>query len=93
MDAVSIPRHADEPPHLLLWSLDEIAPMLLGLTIGIFTAQALVCTLIGVVISRFYKRYRDNHPDGCLMHMIYWSGIPIVSGRHFPNPFIRLFKP
>lgn len=32
MKPVKIPRRVDEPPHLLLWSADELAPMLLGTT-------------------------------------------------------------
>lgn len=37
MEPVSIPSYIDDPPHFLLWSADEMAPILLGLVIGIFT--------------------------------------------------------
>lgn len=36
MEPVSIPSYIDDPPHFLLWSADEMAPILLGLVIGIF---------------------------------------------------------
>ena len=42
MEPVSIPSYIDDPPHFLLWSADEMAPILLGLVIGIFTGNALV---------------------------------------------------
>ncbi len=45
MKPVKIPRRVDEPPHLLLWSADELAPMLLGLTIGVIIGKALICFL------------------------------------------------
>ncbi|ALE65099.1 conjugative transfer protein TraL (plasmid) [Salmonella enterica subsp. enterica serovar Typhimurium] len=47
MKPVKIPRRVDEPPHLLLWSADELAPMLLGLTIGVIIGKALICFLGG----------------------------------------------
>ncbi|MFT0213086.1 type IV conjugative transfer system protein TraL [Pseudomonas sp. F1_0610] len=31
MEPVSIPSYIDAPPHFLLWSADEMAPILLGL--------------------------------------------------------------
>ncbi len=31
MEPVSIPSYIDDPPHFLLWSADEMAPILLGL--------------------------------------------------------------
>jgi conjugal transfer pilus assembly protein TraL len=40
MEPVSIPSYIDDPPHFLLWSADEMAPILLGLVIGIFTGNA-----------------------------------------------------
>lgn len=93
MEAVRIPRHVDDPPHILLWSTDEIAPPLVGLFFGIIFAQMTICILIGCVVSYFYKRFKDNHADGVLNHMIYWSGIPITTAKHFPNPYIRRFFP
>lgn len=47
MKPVKIPRRVDEPPHLLLWSADELAPMLLGLTIGVIIGKAPICFIGG----------------------------------------------
>ncbi|AGP96709.1 IncF plasmid conjugative transfer pilus assembly protein TraL [Alteromonas mediterranea UM7] len=49
MEPVNIPSYIDDPPHFLLWSADEMAPILLGLVIGIFTGNALVLCLLGLV--------------------------------------------
>lgn len=51
MKPVKIPRRVDEPPHLLLWSADELAPMLLGLTIGVIIGKALICFLGGLLVT------------------------------------------
>ncbi len=37
MEPVSILSYIDDPPHFLLWSADEIAPLMLGLVIGILS--------------------------------------------------------
>src|SRR3546814_12148085 len=72
MKTVKIPARVDEPPHILLWSADEMLPMLMGLGIGIVIGKAMICFLIGLVVTKLYARFRDNHPDGFLLHLIYW---------------------
>lgn len=93
MKKVKIARRVDDPPHLLLWSADEIAPMLLGLVIGMIIGEAFICFMIGFVVTKLYSRFRDNHPDGFLLHLLYWSGIPVTKARSMRNPFIRRFIP
>lgn len=100
MKPTQIPRRIDDPPHLLLWSLDEIVPTLLGLVIGMMLGKALICLLIGLLITNLYKRFRDNHPDGYLLHLLYWGGFlmnPSLLTRQKPlslkNPFIRRYWP
>lgn len=93
MKPVEIPRRVDEPPHFLLWSADEMAPMLLGLTVGVFLGQALICFMVGLVVTNVYKRFRDNHPDGFLLHMMYWYGFTKANKGSFKNPYIRRYIP
>lgn len=73
MEPVNIPSYIDDPPHFLLWSADEMAPILLGLVIGIFTGNALVLCLLGLVTTKLYRRFRDGRPDGFILHAIYWG--------------------
>ena len=72
--AKKIPQRVDEPPHILLWSADELAPL-------------------GFVITQFYRRYRENHPDGFLLHILYHAGIPVTKGKSMVNPFIKRLLP
>ena len=44
---VRIPTRAGDPPHMLLWSADEIMPIIGGLGIGIVLDQVLICVVIG----------------------------------------------
>lgn len=93
MEPIKIPGRIDEPPHVLLWSADELAPMLLGLTFGIFLGKALICSVIGLVITNFYRRFRDNNPDGYLLHLLYHYGFLPARGRSMINPYIKRLFP
>lgn len=93
MEPIRIPRRVDEPPHLLLWSGDEIAPILLGMVIGVFIGAALTLMAVGMLTTNIYRRFRENHADGYLLHMIYWLGFMPSSARSFKNPFIRRYIP
>jgi conjugal transfer pilus assembly protein TraL len=93
MQPTKIPLRIDEPPHLLLWSADELAPMLLGLTFGIMIGEALICTVIGFFITSLYRKFRDNNPDGYLLHMLYNMGILPPKGRTMINPYIKRLFP
>lgn len=93
MEPVRIPRRVDEPPHLLLWSADELSPLLLGLVVGVLLKKVFICTLAGLIVTNLYRKFRDNHPDGYLLHMLYWTGVPITKSKSFKNPFVRRYLP
>ena len=93
MKYVKIPRHADEPPHLLLWQVDEVGPILIGFAIGILLRQMLIFLVLGLLLTKYYKHTRDNNPDGFFLHYLYWLGVPVSKAPQFVNPFIRAFVP
>ncbi len=93
MKPVKIPQRIDDPPHLLLWRADELAPLLLGLVFGVLLGQVLVCTFLGFVVTHVYKRFRDHRPDGYLLHGLYWLGFYISRAPSLRNPFVRSYLP
>jgi conjugal transfer pilus assembly protein TraL len=93
MKPVKIPQRVDEPPHLALWSADELIPMLLGLVVGVLIGKALICTGIGFTLTYWYRRYREAHPDGYFVHRMYWAGLPVTVSKTFINPFIKRVLP
>lgn len=93
MEPVQIPRQIDEPPTVLLWNTDELAPIVLLHVIGIFTGNVLIMTALGFAASSLYKRFRDGHPDGYLQHLLYWIGLMPTSARTIRNPFADHYKP
>jgi len=93
MSVINIPQYVDDPPHLLFWQADEVAPIGIGLVLGMFTGYAAVFTIGGILLTRWYRKYRDDHPDGFMAHMIYWgTGVAGAKARTVPNPFIREFN-
>ena len=90
MKQVTIPQYVDDPPHVLFWQADEVAPIGLGLVLGVFFGMAGILTLAGDLMTRVYRKYRDRNPDGYLAHMIWWyTGIGGPKARSIPNPFIN----
>ena len=90
---VRIPTRADDLPHMLLWSADEIMPIIGGLGIGIVLDQVLICVVIGAITTNLYKRFRDLHPDGFLMHLAYHYGFGFSCSASMINPFIKNLLP
>jgi len=93
MEPVKIPRLIDEPPSVLLWTTDEMAPIMLGLIIGIFVGNVLLLSLGGLAITSVYRRFRDGHPDGFALHWLYWIGLMPSRARTIPNPYAVLYRP
>jgi conjugal transfer pilus assembly protein TraL len=92
MVEIKIPNLIDEPPYLLLWRADEFIPVMVGLSFGMMIDKKVVLTSIGLVVAYAYRKYRDNTPDGYLLHLLYKSGFLPANGRSMINPFItRLF--
>ncbi|NMU81693.1 conjugal transfer protein TraL, partial [Vibrio parahaemolyticus] len=45
------------------------------------------------LVTNLYRRFRDNHPDGYLLHMIYWAGFIMTKAKSLKNPFVRRYLP
>ncbi|MEA3411301.1 MAG: type IV conjugative transfer system protein TraL [Pseudomonadota bacterium] len=93
MKPVRIPRYVDDPPHFLLWSADEMAPIGLGLVVGMFLGYPLLFAAVGVGMTYVYRRFRDGTPDGYFLHMLYWIGLVPARGKSVRNPYERRYLP
>lgn len=91
MEAIELPRAIDEPPTILLWSADEIAPLAISIVFGMFIGQAFIAVILGMVITHFYRRLLSSSQEGLLIHMLYWYGLGPFNYRTMPNPYIRCF--
>lgn len=83
---IPFPQHIDSSKPFLIWTADEMVPMVFLLCIGLLLGRIfpfLVAAFVSVVI---WRRIRDNTPDGFLLHWLYRWGAP-VKGRSFVNPY------
>lgn len=69
----------DNTPRMLFWEIDEFilmaAPFFLGVAVGSVSVM-----LSGIVLKKFYSRWKKRCPRGVLRHTIYWN-IPTHSLR------------
>lgn len=87
--AQPLPRTIDELPYIMLWRFDDALLPVLGLIAGILLERLLLCVGIGVVLSFFYRRYREGRPEHHLLHALYWTGLWVNRGHAMWNPFER----
>ncbi|MFK4134951.1 MULTISPECIES: type IV conjugative transfer system protein TraL [Pseudomonas] len=93
MKAINIPTRCDDPLHVLIWSLDELVPIGVGLLFGMAIGKALLCGAIGYAVTFLYQKYKDGHADGYLIHVGYWLGILPSRSTTLPNPYARRWLP
>lgn len=92
MEGGEIPQYVDDPPHVLIWSAEELAPVAIGLSIGMLFGKALIFSLFGLVLAHLYRKFSDGRPDGIILHWLYWKGFTPSSAKTAPNPYIRRYS-
>ena len=93
MKPVRIPTRADEPPHMFLWSADEVLPIVGGLGIGILVDQVFICVLVGGLATNLYRRFRDRHSHGYQLHLPQHDGFGFSRSPTIINPLITRLIP
>ncbi|MBR7889860.1 MULTISPECIES: type IV conjugative transfer system protein TraL [Marinomonas] len=81
------------PKYALLWIADELAPVIIGIFAGVMLDKLFVCAAIGLIVTNLYRKFKDNQPDGYLMHLLYWFGIPITKAKSFKKTYSRRYTP
>ena len=94
MEPIPFPNHNDAPQRLLLFTADQVVVFSVFFLLGMLTDMFFSFLIVGLVISRQFTRYRDSQPEGFLVHMAYWYGLPgAMRGRNVLNPFQRRILP
>ena len=90
---MELPRRIDDKPRMLFWTADEAVPFLVLTVVGMAINQLMLCILLGLAASWLFRKYRDRHPDGYLLHALYWYGVLPLRARCLINPFLRRILP
>lgn len=93
MKPIEIPRYVDDPVHLFFWAIDEVAPIILGLVVGMFVGSPMIFAFVGILITKVYSQFRDSRPEGFPLHFLYWNGFMPTKSKLATNPFIRRYYP
>lgn len=90
---IKIPTRADDSPRLLIWSVEQFLPIVAGFCFGIMLHQIFICTALGILLARYYGKFRDLHADGLAFHFFYHYGLFPTKKKSFVNPFIKILFP
>ena len=88
---VKLPRHCDEPKQILMWSMDEAAPLFILFVFGFIVEQTIIFSVIGLYLVKLFGEWKDGRPDGYPVHLLYWYGVGVTRGFSMDNPFRRKF--
>lgn len=90
---IKLSNRVNDPIFVLMWSFDELAPLLIGLVVGIMMEKAAICCAIGYAFTTVWRKYRDSKPDGYLLHLLYAYGFIPSNAKSMINPFVKRLMP
>ena len=79
---ISIPDLVDEPPHFLIWQIDEVISIAVGLISGLLFNAPMFGILGGLFVRNRYIKIRDGKPKGFIMHRIRAVGLIPEKSEH-----------
>lgn len=80
-DLINVPCLIDEFDHYLIWQLDEIIIVTIGLVGGILFDSPIIGALIGYYLRGKYINLRDTKPSGFVFHLLRDKGLLHEEGK------------
>lgn len=90
MKPVKVPKHVDAPMQVAFWEIDEVAPMIMLMALGILTGTLTWMFLLMYGATKAYQRYKTTARRGALPHLLFYHGLYNPGGR-YKNGQARLF--
>lgn len=90
MKPVKVPKHVDAPMQVAFWEIDEVAPMILLMALGIITGTLTYMFVLMFFATKLYQRYKTTARRGALAHLLFYNGLYNPGGR-YKNGLARLF--
>ncbi len=76
-----IPRHLDDPPRFLFWSIDDAMVMIFPLFVGIILGFVISGVICSVFLYRTWRGVKGSGGVGIVQCLIYW---------HYPKSILDL---
>lgn len=90
MEAIPIPQFIDNPPQIMFWEADEIAPAFFLIGIGIITGTLTYCIVLAFGVHKLFVHFKSKHLRGYLLHVAYRIGM-VPLNKKFPNGAIHFY--
>lgn len=74
-----IPKHLDDAPRFLFWSIDEAMSAIVPLGFGLILGLKILTPIIAIISFKSWKKLKGCEGSNILRAMIYW---------HYPNNII-----
>ena len=88
MEKIKIPKHVDDPPQVLIFTMDEFFLMMGFAVVGAAWNLLLPGLMVGAAIGKMFKKIQEGSMPGLLFHMLWWVGLASFKGR-VPNGLVR----
>ena len=93
MSALPLPRAIDDPPYVLLFRLDDLAPAGAVIVAGYLVGALLPSLVVAVGAAWLYQRVRAGRPEGFVQHWLWFWGLYPNRGHSFANAYRREYRP
>jgi conjugal transfer pilus assembly protein TraL len=87
-----IPKHLDDAPRFLFWSIDEAMSAILPLGFGLILGLKILTPIIAIMSFKGWKKLKGSEGNNVLRAMIYWHyPHQIIGVKAFPDSSIKMF--
>lgn len=93
MDQHEIPQTLDAPTLALIFDASHLFCFFGCTFVGVIVGHPFIAGALGIILGSVFNRYANSKPDGYLRHLLYYRGLPLFSGRSWPNGLEREFRP
>lgn len=93
MNEIRIPQTLDAPPLALIFSASHLFSFIGFAIVGVVVGHPFILAGVGILVGSLFTRFSDKKPDGYLRHILYFHGLPILSGRSNPHGLDREMRP
>lgn len=85
-----IPRHLDDAPRFLLWSVDEAMSALIPIFLGAVLGLGILTPIFGIISFKSWKKIKGSGGQGLLKSIIYWFyPVSVLGLKKTPDSSIK----
>ncbi len=92
-EPIQMPNEIDKPDRMLMWSIDELIPVLALFGLGIVFGMLMYSLITIFIFLKFYRRFQEGSSEGFMYHFIWWFGFDGTSTKNIRNPFQKRYFP